>query len=292
MSKNKEVTQDEIGNILTLLIDTVDKDADFLNLNVVYKNTLDLNSLHYWENEIGILSHPICKILIPVLLVKATEKEENLNIGKIISFVKFILTLTIRFINKIADIKSINNLIFLACDNIDTWLLRNLNLRPIPYLNPNDKKDVDKYVRDNFLWCIKGEENSGFVYQDFHLLIELILDAKVKIQIGEKLDEYEKETIINIMADQIRILIEKARHHDGSISICKYCNCMYYYTKENKLSNQFLAMSPIENLCSECIIELNKSEYKCKNLYIKTYNKEINKEYLKYLIFSTEWSST
>lgn len=288
MDNNLEVTQEEITNLLMLLIDTVAKDSNFLDLRNDYTNVVELNSLKHWEKEVSKLSMADCKILIPMALIKVIERD-GIPIGKMISFIKFILTLTVRFFNKVGDLKCINNLVFLACDNIDTWLLRNLSIRPIPFLNPANTVEIDKWVKSNFILYAGKQENYSLVYQDMNELIELVLDANTKIQLGEPLNDYESDTIINIVADHIRILMEKARHHKGSIALCGYCNAIYYYTHENKLSNQFLMLSPINQLCSECFIEANKEVYKFKDMYVKSYNKETKKELLRYLIFSTDY---
>lgn len=288
--KNIVVTEAELTNLLMLLIDTVN-DNRFLDLDKKYENTLDIKSLTYWENEIKKLSSPDCKILLPLALVTMIEKNDKINIGKVVSFIKFILTLSIRFINKISDLKSINNLVFLACDNIDTWLLRNLTLRPMPFLNPTNKDELDKWVRGNFITYSEANKNKEhvMVYKEMDELIDLVLDIKTKLQLGEPLNEYEFNTIVNILGDHMRILMEKARFHKGSIGICGYCNTIYYYTDENKTSNQFLALSPLETLCSECFIEFNKETHKFKDMYVKTFNKETNRELLRYLIFSTDY---
>lgn len=290
MDNKIEVTETEISNLLILLLDTVEENKDFFNLNIDYTNCLEFKSLKYWENEINKLSRPDCKILIPMAIVKAVENSNDLNIGKVVSFIKFILTLTVRFFNKISDLKCINNLVFLACDNIDTWLLRNLSLRPMSFLNPANKTEIDKWVNNNFLlYADAVKDKINFIYKDIGELIDFVLDIKTKIQLEEPLEEDEVNTLVNIIADKIRILMEKARYHKGSIGICSYCNNIYYYTNENKLSNQFLMLSPINELCSECFIEANKEAYNFRDMYIKTFNKETNKDMLRYLVFSTNY---
>lgn len=277
----------ELSVILNMVHNCINEE-NFLNLNKNYQGVLDPKLLSKWEESLSKLglnypNNDDVTILVPLSLMKVINFD-NKKCANIFFLLKFIGRLVFRFFNKYGDIKSIMSLIYLTADNFDTWLLRNINLRPYPYIDPTDERATDKYIKDNFLnFDYENNPDIKLVYENFDTFVNTVAIIYNRLSNNIELIDDEKDMIAHLMVDFINTLFSKARHHKDSIGVCNYCNTIYHYSYVQKINNNFLSISAIDELCSECFIELKHKEPKIRNFYanVKGKNKNV---ILKYFI--------
>lgn len=287
MNDNTAKAEADIRLIIRIIDRLILEDKSFLNINKKYDSVFDKANRDYWEFHISKIFTKDSTIATPLSICKALQDADDKTMERTTTFIKFILTLTVRIFLAVGDIKSINKLIYLACDNIDTWLIRNKMLRPFPFINPVDTKRSEAWTEEHFLLYAESEDNNIKIgYNDFDKMVELTLKVYSNPDIDEASNEFK--IVKNIVTDFITIIFSKARMSSDTVEACIYCESLFYYTEEEQKSNQFLAISGFECLCSECLIEKKKDEYKVENRYLITIDKKSRAKALKYLIFSKE----
>ena len=188
------------------------------------------------------------------------ELEKD-SIQFIFTLIKYICTLTLRFLLRYTDMSNNILLTDMVLMNIDTWLLGNLNLRQ----NAAIMEITESFIIDDLFnnqLNVAGYDKSHRASLKFRYENILAISGEIQNYINfsidndsfslEKYPESEKikEILFTLIIDFTSIIFYKARHAGYNIGICNYCNSIHFgriaINDKHYLHYEY---------CNECYIE-------------------------------------
>lgn len=300
ISKTEEYIKEE-QKVLNFLLKECFKSEDFVDLHTDFNIPLFQGLLNDFESTIlstqldeilngfsrldiwksTALTELVKRLLLPESILdtirnialdnKWPVELEKDSIQFVFTLIKYICTLTLRFLLRYTDMSNNILLTDMVLTNIDTWLLGNLNLRQ----NASIMEITEAFAIDdlfsnqlNVIGYDKNIANLKFRYENI-LAISGEIQNYINFSIGndsfslEKYPESEKITDIlsTLIIDFTSIIFYKARHAGHNIGICSYCNSIHF-GKITVNDKYYLH----HRYCNECFIE-KYHKNKLSNIY-------------------------